>query len=77
MATRTIRVSEAEDRKLWRLIVKNKWNGTCLDPYTYLFTTEQLQVIKRAGIDFEDIKSQSAREPAEPAPRIASGARQR
>ena len=62
MRTRTIRVSEAEDRKLWRLILKNKWDGTCLDPYTYAFTTDQLQLIKKAGIHFEEIRPRPAGE---------------
>ena len=63
MTTRTIRVSEAEDRKLWRLILKNKWDGACFDPYTYAFTTDQLQLIKKAGIHFEEIRPRPAREP--------------
>ena len=58
MATRTIRVSEAEDRKLWELILKNKWDGTCFDPCTYVFTTNQLQLIRKAGIHFQEISRQ-------------------
>ena len=61
MTTRTIRVSEAEDRKLWRLILRNKCDGMCSDPYTYFFTTEQLEMIKKAGIHFEEIRLCSAR----------------
>lgn len=74
MTMHAIRVSEAEDRKLWRLIVKNKWEGVCSDPYTYILRADQLHQIKSAGINFEEIKPQAARKP--PARRI-SGARQR
>ena len=63
MATWTIRVSEAEDRKLWELILENKWDGTCFDPYTYVFTTNQLQLIRKAGIHFQEISRQPVPEP--------------
>ena len=59
MAVQTIRVSEAEDRKLWELILKHKWDGRCLDPYTYSFTTDQLQLIRKAGIHFQEIDRKS------------------
>jgi len=62
MAVQTIRVSEAEDRKLWELILKHKWDGRCFDPYTYSFTTDQLQLIRKAGIHFQEISRHSASE---------------
>ncbi len=74
MATQTIRVSEAEDRKLWELIVKHKWDGRCFDAYTYAFTTNQLQLIRKAGIHFQEISHNSA---LEHEARRVSGARQR
>jgi hypothetical protein len=69
-----IRVSEENDRKLWRLIFKEKWSGTCLDPYTYVFTMDQLQRIKKAGIVFEEIKPKQTQESQA---KRASGARRR
>lgn len=74
MNTQTIRVSEENDRKLWQLIFKHRWSRTCLDPLTYVFTTGQLQLIKKAGIEFEEIKPQPLREPEA---RRVSGARRR
>lgn len=71
---RTIRVSEENDRKLWQLIFKHKWSGTCLDPLTYVFTIDQLQLIKKAGIEFEELSPQLLREPEA---RRVSGARRR
>ncbi len=62
MAVQTIRVSEAEDRKLWELILKHKWDGRCFDRYTYSFTTGQLQLIRKAGIHFQEIRHHSAPE---------------
>jgi hypothetical protein len=63
MSTRTIWVSEENDRKLWRLIFKHRWSGTCLEPQTYVFSTDQLQLIKKASIEFEEIKPEPAWEP--------------
>jgi len=60
MSPRTIRVSEADDRKLWQLILKKKWNGTCIDPGTYVLTTDQLHLVAKAGIDFEELKPETA-----------------
>jgi hypothetical protein len=62
MTMHTIRVSDAEDRKLWRLILRNKWEGSCSDRYTYRFTADQLHVIKKAGIQFEELVRRPARE---------------
>lgn len=62
MNTGVIRVSEENDRKLWQLIFKERWSGTCLDPYTYVFTTDQMRRIKKAGIEFEEIKPELARQ---------------
>ncbi len=74
MNTRMIRVSEENDRKLWQLLLKKKMRGTAVDPYTYVFTTVQLGLIKRSGIDFEELNPQPAREFQA---RKASGARRR
>ena len=74
MELRIIRVSEVDDRKLWRLIVKRSWGGTCLNPSTYVFNAAQLRVIKNAGIYFEVVSSEAAQEPQA---KRASGARQR
>ncbi len=74
MATQTIRVSEVEDRKLWELILKNKWQGRCFDSCTYMFTTDQLQEIRKAGIHFQQINRQPVREHEA---RRVSAARQR
>lgn len=60
MRPRTIRVSEANDRKLWELILKKKWSGTCIDPGTYVLTADQLQLVAKAGIDFEELKPETA-----------------
>lgn len=73
MGTQTIQVSEAEDRKLWELILKNKWEGRCFDSRTYMFTTDQLREIRKAGIHFQQINRQPVREHE---PRRVSGARQ-
>ena len=74
MMTHLIRVSEVNDRKLWQLILKNKWDGACFDQYTYLFTSDQLLRIKKAGVQFEEVKTQPARVREM---QIACGARQR
>jgi hypothetical protein len=37
-------------------------SGRALDQYKYIFTADQLRLIKQAGIDFEEIKPESARE---------------
>lgn len=74
MNTRVIRVSEENDRKLWELILEKRMSGRALDPYTYVFTTDQVRLIKRAGIEFEEIKLELAREVA---PKKAAGARRR
>jgi hypothetical protein len=74
MNTQVIRVSEENDRKLWRLIFKERWSGTCLDPYTYVFTTDQVRRIKEADIDFEELMPKRVREPKA---KKASGARRR
>jgi len=74
MNTRVIRVSEENDRKLWELILKKRMSGRAIDQYTYIFTTDQLRLIKRAGIEFEEIKPELAREVE---PQKAAGARRR
>jgi hypothetical protein len=50
-----IEVAGEERAKLWKVISENKWSGEYLGKNVFVFTAEQLNRIKEAGISFRDI----------------------
>jgi hypothetical protein len=48
-----IRVTDEEGGKLWEVISDNDWSGEYLGKNVFIFTKEQLDTIKAAGVEFE------------------------
>ena len=47
--------AEEEEDKLWGLIAENGWSGRTIGENIFLFTEEQAETIRQAGINFRPL----------------------